>query len=174
MMLDRRLMQDDNRGLGQGVKDNLVTYEAFRLLVEKRHSSASVSSVLVLPSLANDVLPKQPSAALVYPSLLAHTSVDNLLHPVMLFLSETPSTVSKLHPYSALKKPFPCDLHLVNLKTLFTSQPTVTESALILHRRGFDCGFDAFSVECDLTNGQVCVVYDTLDFCMCHPYSMCR
>ena len=43
MMLDRRLMQDDHRGLGQGVKDNMVTHELFRLLLEDRHSTASVS-----------------------------------------------------------------------------------------------------------------------------------
>ena len=43
-MLDRRLMQDDHRGLGQGVKDNMVTHELFRLLLEDRHSTASVSS----------------------------------------------------------------------------------------------------------------------------------
>ena len=44
VMLDRRLMQDDHRGLGQGVKDNMVTHELFRLLLEDRHSTASVSS----------------------------------------------------------------------------------------------------------------------------------
>lgn len=99
--------------------------------------------------------PEQPSATLVYPSLSAHTASDNLLHPVLLLISEASSLVSKLPPYSSLRRPFPCDLHLVNFRTLFTSQPTVTESALILHRRGFDCGFDMQSVECNLTNGQV-------------------
>ena len=36
MMLDRRLSKDDERGLGQGVKDNKLTAAHFRILVETR------------------------------------------------------------------------------------------------------------------------------------------
>lgn len=41
-MLDRRLQQDDNRGLGQGVTDNKLTASLYHLLVEERKSGAQV------------------------------------------------------------------------------------------------------------------------------------
>ena len=91
---------------------------------------------------------------LIFPSLLTHATLDHLLHPSLALISDTSSALSKLQPYSALKKPFPCDVHLVNCRTVFKSQPTVTEAALVLHRRGFDCGF-RHTEECELTNGQV-------------------
>ena len=47
VVLDRRLYQDDNRGLGQGVTDNKITPANFRLVVERFKSPTEPVSIFV-------------------------------------------------------------------------------------------------------------------------------
>ena len=65
--MDRRLMQDDNRGLFQGVTDNQVTLHEFVLLLERKTKGCQDE--------AEDV-------AASYPSLLAVTARHGLINPI--------------------------------------------------------------------------------------------
>lgn len=120
VVLDRRLQQDDNRGLGQGVTDNKRTESLFHLLLEE--GGVAWGSHL---------------------SLLSHLSSLSLAHPpVTMTTSDHTLTEPKLHPFTALGSSLPCDLHLINMRTLESQQEAgmpSQEVALLLHRKGFDC-----------------------------------
>lgn len=146
VMQDRRLDQDDNRGLTQPVHDNKVTPNLFRLLVEQLKSPAAVVA--------------QPSA---YPSLLSHLMSQQMLHPVHVLpagkkgMSAANSLLSTFQP---LQLGLPCDMHLVNLRTLLKPEDGDTvepadETGLILHRLGLDCRFLTKGASCHLSDHQI-------------------
>lgn len=77
-------MQDDNRGVGQGVTDTLATLSTFRLLLERPPAAAGGS----------------PTPAKPLPSLAAHTTHRSQLHPAFA-LFETPANLIEVdegHP----------------------------------------------------------------------------
>ncbi|XP_008054795.1 alpha-mannosidase 2 [Carlito syrichta] len=146
VIMDRRLMQDDNRGLGQGVHDNKVTANLFRILLEKR-------------STINMEEEKNPVS---YPSLLSHITSSFMNHPVFI-MARTPFSPSLelLDEFSPLLSSLPCDIHLVNLRTIQSKVGSgfSDEAALILHRKGFDCQFSSkdTGLLCSTTQGKMLV-----------------
>ncbi|XP_078145165.1 alpha-mannosidase 2 isoform X2 [Centroberyx gerrardi] len=135
VVLDRRLNQDDNRGLGQGVTDNKLTASFYRLLLEDRRGRGG---------LAEEV----GGASVAHLSLLAHLSSLALCHPPIILHGPAPSPPSgpapplpKLRPFQPLRASFPCDLHLLNLRSMEGEEAgsPSQEAALLLHRKGFDC-----------------------------------
>lgn len=134
VVLDRRLMQDDKRGVGQPVKDNKRTVLQFALTVEPRSSGGSV------PGTNN-------------PTLLGHIISEHTSHPLSLFVvSSQTSSLSIPGRLAPLNQELPCDVHLVNLRWL---AGTDARTALVLHRKGFVCGFDAPPLTCGRQTGQV-------------------
>uniref|UniRef100_A0A8D0WXC0 Alpha-mannosidase n=1 Tax=Sus scrofa TaxID=9823 RepID=A0A8D0WXC0_PIG len=114
VIMDRRLMQDDNRGLEQGVHDNKITANLFRILLEKR-------SVVNM---------EEEKKSVSYPSLLSHITSSFLNHPVFPMTEKVPvPTLQLLGEFSPLMSSLPCDIHLVNLRTI--------QSKMILSRGGF-------------------------------------
>lgn len=126
VFMDRRLMQDDNRGLGQGLQDNKITFNLFRLLLEKR----------------NGVDEGEEKKSVSYPSLLSHVTSSFLNHPVIsMAVMADIGAPPILDAFSPLQSSMPCDMHFVNLRTIQAKVGPSEEAALILHRKGFDCKF---------------------------------
>ncbi|XP_015928617.1 alpha-mannosidase 2 isoform X2 [Parasteatoda tepidariorum] len=150
VFLDRRLNQDDNRGLQQGVTDNRDTPAYFRIILEQRTSRFMGSTS--------------------YPSLLAHHASLSLIHPIFVLVrldKDVESTIVLRNPDAPLKTSFvavglelPCDVHLVNLKTLQAQTGTLNlpsnSTVLSLHRMGFDFSFKMWG-QCTMQNGTMSV-----------------
>ncbi|OMO68163.1 hypothetical protein COLO4_29856 [Corchorus olitorius] len=134
IMLDRRLVRDDGRGLGQGVMDNRVMNVVFHLLIESNISSTSnpVSNPLPLS-----------------PSLLSHCIGAHLNYPLHAFIAKKPQEISvqtHTRSFAPLAASLPCDLHIVNFKVPRPSKYSQQQLGeprfvLMLHRRNWDSSY---------------------------------
>ncbi|KAF0903230.1 hypothetical protein E2562_025797 [Oryza meyeriana var. granulata] len=133
IMLDRRLTQDDGRGLGQGVMDNRPMNVIFHLLRESNVSA----------------LPKTHSLLTLQPSLLSHRVGAHLNYPMHAFVSKKSQEKSFKLPqqtFAPLAASLPCDVHVVNLKApqplkFHHAEAVEARFAILLQRRGWDASF---------------------------------
>ncbi|XP_020197440.1 alpha-mannosidase 2 [Aegilops tauschii subsp. strangulata] len=133
IMLDRRLVRDDGRGLGQGVMDNRPMNVIFHLLMESNVSA----------------LPKSHNSITLQPSLLSHRVGAHLNYPMHAFVSKELHEKSFKLPqqtFAPLATSLPCDIHVVNLKVPQPLRFAHTEAveprfAILLQRRGWDASY---------------------------------
>uniref|UniRef100_A0A8D0ENC2 Alpha-mannosidase n=1 Tax=Strix occidentalis caurina TaxID=311401 RepID=A0A8D0ENC2_STROC len=138
VILDRRLMQDDNRGLGQGLKDNKRTCNRFRLLLERRTTV-------------------QDGRPISFPSLLSHiTSMHLNAEALVMPVAQEKPAPPVLRSFMPLSTTLPCDFHILNLRMLQAEDDSLpsAEAALILHRKGFDCSLEAKNLGFNCTTSQ--------------------
>ena len=143
---DRRLMQDDNRGVGQGVRDNKRTPNRFRLLLEPRVDS-------------KNKVPHQPMG---YTSAQAYLSSLETAHSVVIIPKKSLVSLPTLRDQMQLVgENLPCDLHVVNIRTLQAEESSAEDfrpsehAALLLHRSAIDCSFELHGVSCQTANSKV-------------------
>ncbi|XP_044575986.1 alpha-mannosidase 2-like [Cotesia glomerata] len=126
IMQDRRLNQDDWRGLAQEVKDNLVTNHDFMLVLEKKKQSCS------------SFAPDHPSGALSLGGLLAS---EELLHPLVAMYSHSSDNNCKDH-FSPVNFDLPVDLAIASFRVFSVpkGKSFSLDKALgmVLHRQSVD------------------------------------
>ncbi|XP_055848547.1 alpha-mannosidase 2 isoform X2 [Episyrphus balteatus] len=139
VMLDRRTLYDDYRGMGEGIVDSRLTRHKFWLLIEE-----------MAPPIKNkyEVL-----------STTSNYFANGLRYPPNIYFIENleiRAPVNLRNKVSLISHSLPCDLHLLNLRTLSDEQLELfpSKSALmILHRQGYDCsiggGKQVNTIPCD-------------------------
>lgn len=150
VMLDRRLMQDDNRGLFQGVQDNKITPHHFTLLIERTIPGCSPS-------------PHNTPAS--YPSLLGHAVRHGMNNPMyrLIYMPEHFQGNLLSNVYQPTVKDLPCDIHLINLRTMIASPKLSSgnsmtpsdKSALVVHRQGFTSCYRPLGMTCSTNGGKI-------------------
>jgi alpha-mannosidase II len=113
IFLDRRLDQDDNRGMEQAMNDNILTSSRFIMFFE------AVSQT------TKD-----------HPSHMLQTVSYELLNPTVKLVSERNMDVESMRKGREFLSKFPCDLRLVNLRSMqnVNEEPLKNQVGLILHR----------------------------------------
>ena len=124
VIVDRRASYDDARGMGEGILDNRDTEHRYWLLLEPKKS--------------------QNFDVVSTPTQLASILSRRLNFPILHFVSSESVTKGLLRSQStALVKALPESVHLFNLRSNSVTPDKPGKTALlILHRQGFNCGYD--------------------------------
>ena len=128
VMLDRQLLYDDERGLGEGIYDNKLTMTKFIIQIEEKASNSHQEKF-------------------TYPSLASILHNDFLQQPVQKMFTPINSDVMELK-FHVVQKPIPCHVTIVSLKTLYYRNFTYQGTSLVLHSKGYHCHFESRGLQC--------------------------
>ncbi|XP_044745943.1 alpha-mannosidase 2 [Coccinella septempunctata] len=125
IMLDRRLKQDDNLGLGQGVLDNVPVRQLFRVLLERKTHSCQAAAG------------NHPSG---FPTLSSYATMQSLLNPLVKLLRTNDDDISTMPSYIPTEIEMGIDFSVPALRTnvYFKGKEYL---GLILHRQYLDVCF---------------------------------
>lgn len=134
VMLDRRTLYDDYRGLGEGIVDSRLTRHKFWFIIEDIIRAEAET---------------ENSSGYKVPSLMANYFASGLRNPPNIYFVENfdkpPQLKSKIQLLGTQNTSWPCDMHLLNLRTLSEEQLPLfpaPSTLMILQRQGFDCSFN--------------------------------
>lgn len=121
VMLERKIRYDDNRGLGEGIVDNKPFVSKFWLLVE----AVDARTAEEIPNL----------------SRTAHRLLSTMQYPSVILANDGTEERPIEKHISFLSKEFPCEIDLVNLRTmsLETYESPSRSSLLTVHHKGASC-----------------------------------
>lgn len=158
VMLDRRTLYDDSRGMGEGLVDNQRTIMKYWLLIEDRDENTDEKRVAAkrfentddtddvirsfnIPTESVDSGKREDFSM---PSLYAVQLSQALNYPAMTFIVESEHQSNINGSLSFINRQFSCDTHLLTFRTLPDSvypQFPSASALLVLHRQGynFDC-----------------------------------
>ncbi|XP_041987608.1 alpha-mannosidase 2 [Aricia agestis] len=146
VMLDRRTLYDDFRGVGEGVVDNKPTvfhnwllFEPSSNIREKRDTQEHVSGRID----ERHFNPNQKTTVYELPSRMADYLSRTLNYPVNIYLVDT-SEVGEIEVKSQeiYAQGFPPGVHLLTLRTITDEELDQFPSAtcfMVLHRPGYSC-----------------------------------
>lgn len=150
VMLDRRTLYDDSRGMGEGVVDNQLTQQRYWLLLEQMIGDKPVDN----------------TRAYENPTNFVHQMSNTLNYPVNMFLVERQdrsADITIATTYEPFKMQFPCNVHLTTLRTQterdlpqFPSQ----RALMVLHHQAASCRVRDVSPICLNGNGFIAHAVD--------------
>ena len=130
-MIERQLLYDDERGLGEGISDNKLTMTKYMLTVEHYET-------------------REFEDKFTFPSMQANILNEYLNNPIQKLYTPINSEIVSPN-FVPLKQPLPCDIFIVSMKSLYKSNLTYNGTSLVVHRKGYRCGYPTQGLQCPST-----------------------